>query len=229
MDDIFYKSIEKSISIDRLSHYSNIFNTQDKKLLIQKYLLNVELSKSFYFPLQKLEITLRNNIHNILSNQLGSSNWFEQPDFLTLESYKKMDEAKKNISKEVTSGRIISELSFGFWCALFSKPYDQKIWNKYTKLIFPNILRKYATRKVLMNKINSIRKFRNKIFHFDTIIDNKELLLQNHKDILEMIYWLNKDIYDLTIEFDEFEYVYKNEEEIIKDKLDNLYRRANDL
>lgn len=222
MDDKFYKSIENSISIDRLNHYSNIFDTQNKKLLIQKYLLNVELSKSFYFPLQKLEITLRNSIHNILSNQLGSSNWFEQADFLTVESYKKMDEAKKNISKEVTSGRIISELSFGFWCALFSKSYDQKIWNKYTKLIFPNIPRKYATRKILMNKINSIRKFRNKIFHFDTIVNKQEYFLESHKDILEVISWLNNDIYELTIAFDEFENIYRNEEKIIEKKLTQL-------
>jgi len=217
----FYKNLEKSVSNERLSHYFTIFQTEDKKTIIRKYLLNIELSKSFYLPLQKLETTLRNNIHTTLSNQLENDNWFEISDFLTNDSYKKISEAKNNINKELTPGRIISELNFGFWCALFSKPYDQKVWNKYTKLIFPNIPRKYATRKVLMKKTNLIRKFRNKIFHFDTIINIKNLF-EIHKEILEMIYWLNKDVYKLTIAFDEFEYIYNNEEKIIKEKLDEL-------
>ncbi|RYA24763.1 hypothetical protein CRU96_01140 [Malaciobacter halophilus] len=221
MNDELYKNLEKSVSTERLSHYVTIFQTNDKKIIIIKYLLNIELSKSFYLPLQKLETTLRNNIHTTLSNQLENDNWFEISDFLTNDSYKKISEAKNNINKELTPGRIISELNFGFWCALFSKPYDQKIWNKYTKFIFPNIPRKYATRKVLMKKINLIRKFRNKIFHFDTIINIKNLF-EIHKEILEMIYWLNKDVYKLTIAFDEFEYIYNNEEKIIKEKLDEL-------
>jgi hypothetical protein len=228
LNDKFYDSLEKSISKDRLEHYSTIFDTNDKKIVIQKYLLNIELSKALYFPLQKFEITLRNNIHNILTTYLETDKWFEIDSFLTIESSNKINDAKKNITKELTTGRVVSELNFGFWCALFSKPYDQKIWNKYTKLIFPNIPKKYATRKILMNKINFIRKLRNKVFHFDTII-HMENLFEIYKELLEMIYWLNKDIYDLTIEFDEFENVYNNEEKIIKEKLDNLCRSTNDL
>jgi hypothetical protein len=60
-----------------------------------------------------------------------------------------------------------------------------------------------------MDKINFIRKLRNKIFHFDAIIHIKNLF-EIHKELLEMIYCLNKDIHDLTIKFDEFENVYKN-------------------
>jgi hypothetical protein len=222
MDTDFYNNLEQSISNERLKHYAKIFDTTDKKKLIQKYLLNVELSKAFYFPLQKLEITLRNNFHNILSNKLNTDSWFDIPNFLTEQSYTKIQEAKMNIEKEQTSGRIISELSFGFWCALFSKSYDQKIWNKYTKLIFPNIPKNQATRKVLMDKINRIRKFRNKIFHFDTIIDNKNGLYEKHKQILELIRWLNEDVYRLNLAFDEFDNIYKNEEAIIEQKLFSL-------
>jgi len=228
LNEKLYDNLERSISKDRLEHYSKIFNTNDKKIVIQKYLLNIALSKALYFSLQKFETTLRNNIHTILATQLKTDKWYEIEDFLTIDSYRKIDDAKKTITKELTAGRVVSELNFGFWCALFSKSYDQKIWNKYAKQIFPNIPRKYATRKILMDRINLIRKLRNKVFHFDTIIHIKNLF-EIHKELLEMIYWLNKDIYNLTIEFDEFEYVYKNEEEIIKDKLANLCRSANDL
>jgi hypothetical protein len=130
LNEKLYDNLEKSISKDRLEHYSTVFDTNDKKIVIQKYLLNIELSKALYFPLQKFETTLINNIHNILATQLKTDKWYETKDFLTVDSYKRIDDAKKNITKELTYGRVVSELNFGFCCALFSKSYDQKICNK---------------------------------------------------------------------------------------------------
>lgn len=230
MNERLFENLEKSISVDRLSHYSNVYNTKDKKVIIQKYLLNVELSKALYFSLQTLETTLRNSIHKILSGKLNNEFWFEDENFIHPETIKDIVNARRkiNINKIQTSGRIISELSFGFWSYLFGSYYQQKIWNKYIKHIFPNIPKNMAKRNILSQRINTIKNLRNKVFHFDTIIHIKNLF-EIHEELLEMIYWLNKDIHDLTIEFDEFENVYNNEEKIIKEKLDNLCRSTNDL
>jgi len=230
LDNSVYNSFESSISKERLEKYSLIFDTTDKTIIIHKYLLNTELAKALYFSIQTLETTLRNNIHNVLSKQLENEKWFEDEAFLNPRLKIKIDDAKRKIhkSKELTAGRIISELSFGFWTYLFGREYEQKIWNKNIKQIFPNIPKQMATRRNLSERINTIRNLRNKVFHFDTIIHIKNLF-EIHKELLEMIYWLNKDIYDLTIEFDEFENVYNGEEKIIKDKLDNLCRRDDDL
>ncbi|MDD4505676.1 MAG: hypothetical protein PHE60_04805 [Sulfurospirillaceae bacterium] len=220
---LLFENLEKSISRDRLEHYSKIFSINDKKIIIQKYLLNVALSKSLYFPLQTFETTLRNSIHIALSDKLNNEFWFDDENFLTPRLRAKIDEAKNKIdkSKALTTGRIISELSFGFWTYLLGKEYEQKIWNKYVKLIFPNIPKNMAVRKKLAARINTIRNLRNKIFHFDTIVDIKNLF-EIHQEILDFIYWLNKDIYKLTCLFDEFENVYKNEEKIIEIKLNDL-------
>lgn len=232
MDEKLFENLEKAISKDRLEHYSKIFETNDKKVIIQKYLLNVELSKALYFPLQTLETTLRNSIHIVLSEKLNNEFWFEDTTFINPKTIEKRDilnaRDKIDTSKDQTTGRIISELSFGFWSYLFGRYYEQKIWNRYVKQIFPNIPKNMAIRKKLSERINTIKNLRNKVFHYDTII-KMENLSQIHKEILEMIYWLNKDIYNLTIQFDEFENVYNNEEKIIKEKLDNLCRRDNDL
>lgn len=116
MNEKLYKNLENSISEERLSHYSKVFQTTDKKILIQKYLLNVELSKSLYLPLQNLEITFRNSIYETLSNQLKNKYWFEDETFVSERLKLKVQEAKNKIAlnREVTSGRIISELNFGF-------------------------------------------------------------------------------------------------------------------
>lgn len=78
-----------------------------------------------------------------------------------------------------------------------------------------------AKRRKLAQIINTIKNLRNKVFHFDTIV-NIESLFEIHKQILEVIKWLNKDIYDLVSELDDFDYIYKNEEKVIEKKLDNL-------
>lgn len=232
MNKYLFENLENAISKDRLEHYSKIFNTNDKKVIIQKYMLNVEVSKSFYFLLQTLETTLRNSVHKVLSEKLNNEFWFEDKSFMNPKTIQNnnIDKAREKINdnKVQTSGRIISELSFGFWSYLFGSYYQQKIWNKYIKYIFPNIPKSIAKRNILSQRINTIKNLRNKVFHYDTIIKIQNLS-QIHKELLEMIYWLNKDIYDLTIKFDEFEDIYKNEEEIIKSKLDNLCRRDNDL
>ncbi|RXK13499.1 hypothetical protein CP965_06765 [Halarcobacter mediterraneus] len=228
MNDLLLKSLESSISKDRLKHYSNICHTNDKKTLIIKYLYNIELSKSLYFSLQKYEITLRNNIHNILSKELDNEFWFDIENFLNKKSYEKIVEAKRNIKKEKTSGRIISELNLGFWTALFKGEYEQKIWNKYRKDIFPSMPKNSLTNKQLRIKIDEIRKLRNKIFHYETII-NYEKLQEAYNEILEVIYWLNKDVYILVKELDDFNDIYENGELKIAQKIDLIVWSDNDL
>lgn len=225
MNDEVFKSLEKAISKDRLEHYAKIFNLNSNKSIIKKYILNVELSKSLYFPLQTLETTLRNSIHEVLTQKFNNEFWFENESFINPKTIVKGDittaRSKIENSKEQTSGRIISELNFGFWSYLFGRYYEQKIWNKYVKQIFPNIPKNMAKRRILAQIINTIKNLRNKVFHFDTIV-NIESLFEIHNQILEVIKWLNKDIYNLVSELDDFDYIYKNEEKVIEEKLDNL-------
>lgn len=169
-EHFLFENFEKSISKDRLEHYRKLFSTNDKKVIIQKYLLNVALSKSLYFPLQAFETTLRNSIHTVLSSEMSNEFWFNDEDFLSNRLRAKIDEAKR---------------------------------------------RKLAAR------INTVRNLRNKIFHFDTIINIKNLA-DIHQEVLEFIYWLNKDIYKLTCLFDEFNNVCTSEENIVRIKLNEL-------
>ncbi len=217
MNEKLYEQLELSISKTRLDEYSRILKTQDKKIIFTYYILNSEIAKSLYIPLQNLEVALRNSIHNTLTAYYENEHWYDNDNFLLPNELKKIYEAKSKIArakKELTADRVISELSFGFWTSLFSKTYDQKIWNKYTKQMFPYMLKKDRNRRVLSSKINTIRYFRNRIFHFEQIFD-KQNLTQVHQDIFEIIKWLNPILYNITIELDEFNSVIKNEKEKI--------------
>lgn len=219
-----YEQLELSISKERLDEYSKILETSNKKEIFTYYILNSELSKSLYIPIQNLEITLRNNLHNTFTNFYKTDKWYEVEGFLETTEIKKINEVIKRLkssNKEPTSGRVISELNFGFWTTLFSKKYDQKIWSKHIKQIFPNVPRNNRNRKNLSAKINTIRYFRNRVFHFEPIF-NKHNLSDVHNDILNMIKWLNTAVYDVTIMFDEFSDIYENETNKTIKKLDAL-------
>ena len=84
------------------------------------YKSNLKISKEYYIPLSILEIGLRNAINDCFSIEFGE-NWINS-DILHLDSIKKIEEVKYRIlqeQKELNQNQVISELSFGFWTALF--------------------------------------------------------------------------------------------------------------
>ena len=90
MNEKLYEQLELSISKTRLDEYSKILKTQDKKIIFTYYILNSEISKSLYTPLQNLEIALRNSIHNTLTFYYKTSKWYEIEDFLLPNELKKI-------------------------------------------------------------------------------------------------------------------------------------------
>lgn len=70
------------------------------------------------------------------------------------------------------------------------------------KSIFPNLpskKEKLITRDYINKKLNHIRKFRNRVFHYEKIINKAEY--KNIKnDIFELLLYFDKDIYNLADE-----------------------------
>ena len=96
-----YATIEKYLSKSRLNEYKNKLDTDDNNIVIEHYLYNISLSKSFYFLLQNLEITLRNAINNELLQV--NQNWLLDKDFLDNNEIKKiggMNEIVQEISRK---------------------------------------------------------------------------------------------------------------------------------
>ena len=229
MNQILYEQLELSISKDRLDEYSKILKTDKTKTIFTYYILNSKISKSLYIPLQNLEVALRNSIHTALTTHLKTEKWYEIDGFLEQKELYKINEAKNKLSKsrdEITPHKVISELSFGFWTMLFGRNYEQKIWNKLIKQIFPYIPKHLRNRKEIAPQINAVRYLRNKVFHFQQIIDKNNLEVI-HSDILNFIKWLNLALYDVTVEFDEFTDICKNETKNTIKKLNKINKNYN--
>ena len=182
--------IKKYISSERFRSYSGI----------DEYLENLVFSKKAYIPLSILEISLKNSINELLTDKLGE-NWLENKDFLTNDSLRKIEEAKKILYKRaelISKSKIIAELSFGFWVNLFKKPYEKKLRTKDIQKIFTNLppkKEKIINREVIYKELNHIRNFRNRVFHYEKVI-NKDNYNQIFDEIDEVLFYFDKELFD---------------------------------
>lgn len=178
----------KFISKKRLENYIDF----------DEYRQNIYLSEKYYILLSILEISLRNSVDEYFKRYI-SKDWLSNK-ILHRDTLYRIKEAENKIfqRKEVLShDKLIAELSFGFWTSLFRKSYSNMMRTKDIKQIFPNIPNKnekIINRNILDKKLNHIRKFRNRIFHYEKIINKKEY--ENiENDIYELLEYFDREIY----------------------------------
>lgn len=186
------------------------------------YNWNTILSESFYTSLQALEVSLRNTIHSNASKHFNSEKWFENPNIIILHlQQNNIQDAKETLKrqkKNLSAGRIIAELNFGFWTSLFNSKYDQILWHPLIKSAFPGLKAKDRTRSTLSLRLSNIRKLRNRIFHYEPIWYYPDLEEQ-HAKVLEAINWINPAMKEFVLLIDQFPTCY-NPEKLSKLKAD---------
>jgi hypothetical protein len=194
------KAIEKIISFERLEPYLK-HHAENFDNAVRHYKANIEISEAFYPLLAILEIGLRNKFDYQLKRKFEDDNWFENPDFIKIVSrfqIDKVSEARNNILREkksITTGKIITELSFGFWTSLLDSKFEQTLW-KNLRLAFPNCPKNIRQRKTMSSKFNGVRKLRNRIFHHEAITWSIQALINYKQEIIEGIDWLDKELLD---------------------------------
>jgi len=190
--------IEKIISKERIDPYLK-HHRYDLEKAVLHYKSNILISEAFYPLLAVLEVGLRNSIDYQLSQRFNTKNWFENTEFVKIASRFQIDriaDARASImseKKEITPGRIISELSFGFWTSLFDSRFEMSLW-KTLRLSFPNCPKIIRKRKTMSSKFNGIRRLRNRIFHHEAITWNLNVLNSYVCEITEGIEWLDSDL-----------------------------------
>ena len=201
--------VERIISKERFEPYLN-YHKNDFSKAITHYKSNILISESFYPLLAVLEVGLRNSIDYQLTKRFNDREWYDNKDFVKIANRFQIDrisQARTNIyteKKEITPGRIISELSFGFWTSLFDTKFEMTLW-KNLRLAFPNCPKNIRKRKTMSSKFNGIRKLRNRIFHHEAITWNLNVLNSYKDEIIQGIEWLSKDLPEWIVELNHVE------------------------
>lgn len=182
-------SLTTSISPERLNPHL-VACQGDVKAAIRRYESNVAVSEALYGVLQALEVTLRNAMHRQLSDYAGTGDWFGRFDLLPAEeqTIQKARAALARSRKPETPGRMVAELPFGFWTALTSRFYSEKIWIPCLHKAFP---RKRLGHRTASQRLNEIRVLRNRVAHHEPILHLD--LLGLHGKVLETIGWMCAD------------------------------------
>lgn len=198
-------NITENISVDRLSSYK--YDDNDSiDLILSRYIYNVQISESFYPVIAALEIALRNRLHNAVAFLKGG-NWLleeidnqnilsENERNILLEAYKKL----KRKHNTPSTGAIIAELTFGFWVNLCKKSYKNSLWDKqdFFSNVFPDFDNYFSSptwdkTKVIFPELKEVLRLRNRIFHHEIIINNKNGIENCYDKTHKVLYSLSKD------------------------------------
>ena len=195
---------EDVFSSQRMKKYFNRYPKNEGKA-INHYHLNIELSESFYSCLSVFEVALRNSLNRELTEKFGL-NWYLK--FKSIPGLKNLggniNTAQRRIinrNESITAGKVVAELTLGFWVSLLNAEYELVLWKPLRKA-FPFLEKRHRQRNNVSAPINKIRNFRNRVFHHEPISWNLNKLEEIHAMILEVMEWLNKDLPNVIEEHD---------------------------
>ncbi len=157
------------LSVPRLTTYTNACGG-DVKAAIELYQWNLEVSSALFTAIHYFEVALRNTIDVRLTKDFGGAqSWFDAPNTpLSGGARRKVSQAKGRVADaghQITHGRVIAELSLGFWWTLFAESYNRTLWAPSLRGAFPR-----ARRDRLHAEIDKIRLLRNRIAHHEPLI-----------------------------------------------------------
>lgn len=201
------RDLTPAVSHDRLQAYRPLGGS-DLDMVVT-YLWNAALGEAMYTSLGAVVVALRNAVHHTLSGFYGSTSWYDLPRVLEPRQHQEATSAKAQIQQHgdrVNSGRVVAELSFGFWSTLLSRRYD-RIWRtsnaRLLKHAFPHVPRRLRQRVTIHDRYNEIRLLRNRVFHFEPLW-NRTDLADRHREVAEAIGWISPRLHDTIALIDRF-------------------------
>lgn len=213
------QQLERPLSRDRLERYRPAGGSDLQ--LLSNYFWNTELAAALTPVVQTVEVALRNAVHAAATGSYGTEWWFDLPGVVLASQVQDVTVAKQKIlrgSRQVTAGRIVAELTFGFWTSLFNRPYESPpygssrlSWHANGLMLlrsaFPHLPARSRTRSAVFRRADDARKLRNRIAHCEPLFD-RPALWDEHAELLEVVRWIDPSLHDLVWRTDRFRSVY---------------------
>jgi hypothetical protein len=116
----------------------------------------------------------------------------------------------RDAGKPLEPGRLVAELTFGFWTTLFDVRYENTriLWPRlFGQKIFADAPKRFRNRKALSPLLNRVRHLRNRAFHHEPIWHWRDLREQ-HAIALDLIGWMSPPLRETVGALDRFDSVY---------------------
>ncbi len=175
-------SIQRTITTQRLSRYLGATHGDVPKAL-ELYEYNVQLSEVLYGLLHGLEVAVRNAEHHALAASYGTPTWY---DFAPLSQYWKdqLANAKAKPGAAGNPGKVMAELTFGFWIDLLHNGNHRSLWvGRKLNKAFPNARLQMG---VIHQRLKAVQLLRNRISHHEPVLTASNKLYNGAATLLEL-------------------------------------------
>lgn len=148
----------------------------DHDKAVELYEWNARLGSACFTSIHHFEVLLRNAI----DAQLGAGQpqtpvyetWLYDFTILRSNGIKKVMDAAGYLegqNKQLSRGRIVAAVSFGFWTGLVGKEYDE-LWRQQLRQAFPH--QNDLQIKHLRAPLKEIQRLRNRVAHHECLLDS---------------------------------------------------------
>ena len=196
-------------SHDRWAKYLVLANGSNDQAL-NLYELNSRLASALMHDIAHFEVALRNRYDAVISeNHQGVTHWLLDPEspvnqpLIRMRGGREVDLNDRNrtaISEAIrrtrqsnpSPGKIIPELSFGFWRHLTDAAHERTLWMTYLMWAFPP----GTGRKDVEKHLANINHVRNRVSHHEFLLGDKNLqkVEESHVGLQQIVDMLLPDL-----------------------------------
>ena len=199
----------KHFSRPRYNRYLNATgnnNERAKKL----YNANIRLAQAFHPILSQFEVVLRNNLNISLSIYFSDPEWIinQKSGFMRDNSLRNshyflwtcIQKTETKLTRRaipITSGKIISDQTFGFWIAFFLSHHYSLVGGQPIHIFAHKPISE--NRASIYSKLDEIKNFRNRVNHCEPICFNGHtidcsLALDIRSKLYSLIKWIDPQL-----------------------------------
>lgn len=139
---------------------------------LQLYAWNSRVSAALMVPLSIAEVVIRNAVHDALQATFGER-WPWHPGFA-----RSLPERSRTIlidarDRQTSTGKVVAELSFGFWQRMFTGRFDGDLWIPHLQRVMPHMdstMSIQHRRSLVQNRLEHLRILRNRIAHHEPLL-----------------------------------------------------------
>jgi hypothetical protein len=188
--------LARLVSAPRFARYVSAAGSPERAAGL--YAWNVRLTGAVHEELGMLEVVLRNALDRQLSkyHQValnGDGHWYADP-LMPWQSARMVDQIERARAQATASwrvpelhGKVIAELTFGFWRYVLAAPYQNALWAPALRHAFPHL--RPARRGAVYPLVDRLNALRNRVAHHEPVhaLD----IAARHREVLQVAGWID--------------------------------------